>query len=262
MTGSLEYPFVLPPSSAGACPSPADFEAYLIEDLRRPVKVYFGRSRTVPVRSKENPANGVLELRLHRAFGEAPDEICEALVRWLRAGRRARRASALLDAWIEKRMGLEPARQPKQPTLQPQGEVYDLNTLAKAVIEEHFPGDFGADRTLPKLTWGRRGRSRSRHSLRLGSYDPLTHVVRVHPVLDQAKVPSWFVSYVLMHELLHAVFPPRRASAQRWVHHGPDFNAREQAHPDYARAQSWEKKNLAALIRSARSTKPFKPRLL
>lgn len=242
----------------GACPTAADWEELLIEALRRPVQVSFGTSRTVPVRAQERGQPPVFCVRLHRAFSEAPEEVCDSLARWLLVGRRARRACKLLDDWIDQRMQRESTPPPPAPTLHPDGATYDLGALAQEVLAQRFQGHFGEDRPLPGLTWGRRARSRSRHSLRLGSYDPLTHVVRIHPVLDQPEVPRWFVCFVLAHELLHAKWPPKRGRGRRWVHHGAQFRAEEAAHPDCERAGDWEKLQLPGLIRSARRGTVFR----
>lgn len=242
----------------GACPTTEDWEELLIESLRRPVQVSFGISRTVPVRAQERGQPPVFCVRLHRAFSEAPMDVCESLARWLLVGRRARRACTLLDNWIDQRMQQEPVPPRSAPTLHPHGTTYDLDTLAQEVLAQCFEGHFGEDRPVPELTWGRRARSRSRHSLRLGSYDPLTHVVRIHPVLDQAEVPRWFVCFVLAHELLHAKWPPKRGSGRRWIHHGAQFRAEEAAHPDCGRAHDWEELQLPGLIRSARQGTNFR----
>ena len=146
-----------------------------------------------------------------------------------------------------------PAPAPRAANLRPHGQTYDLAALADPIQAHHLAGEFGCELALPALTWGRRGRSSSRYSLRLGSFDPSTHLIRVHPVLDQLGVPEWFTSFVLFHELLHAVHPPVKTAAGRWIHHGRLFRSRERAHRDFARATRWEREHISALIRSART---------
>ena len=107
---------------------------------------------------------------------------------------------------------------------------------------------------MPGITWGRRGPRRVRHTLQLGSFDPEQKLVRVHPVLDQEAVPSFFVRSVLFHELLHAALEGAD-DARR--HHGPEFRARERAYRDHDRALAWQERHLAALIRSARTGEPL-----
>jgi hypothetical protein len=81
---------------------------------------------------------------------------------------------------------------------------------------------------------------------------------RIHPALDQAAVPDWFVRYVLFHEFLHAVHPPVRGRGGRWIRHGPELVRREERYPDLERALAWERDHIDRLIRSARTGKPMR----
>ncbi|MCP3920207.1 MAG: hypothetical protein GY711_32170 [bacterium] len=227
----------------------------LTEALECPIAIDFGRSRSAPIQARHERIDGRdgLRVRMHGAvFATAPDEVRDAVAKWLRSGRRARRAGKVLDTWIAERMADLPAARAKSSTLRPTGQCHDLAPMAVKLIAIEFAGDFDGDRRAPGITWGTRRRSRSRHSLRLGSYDVETNVVRLHPVLDQPAVPAWFVRFVLMHEILHAAMPPQADANGRWVHHSPEFRARERCFPDYARVHEWEKKNLGRLIASAR----------
>jgi hypothetical protein len=249
----------MPPTSA---PPSGDLERALATALGRPVAVLFGDARHTVVHAAER--GGTLVVRLNRFFAEAPDEVRAALARWLGGGRGARRAGRELDDWIDVRLARLHREAPLSVALRTAGEHHDLARLSSDLLAGPFSGAF-APSARPRITWGRAGKSRSRRSLRLGSYDPFTRVVRIHPVLDQPFVPEWFVRFILFHELLHAeleepgkpVEPrPMRAPGARRRHHGPEFRRRERAHPDCARALAWERRHVRALIRSARSGKP------
>jgi len=232
---------------------------FLKAELDCPVEVVFGRSRSTPVQVRPcrfGRTEG-LRIRMHSMFADAPTEVGEGVAKWMRSGKRARRACATLDAWIHDRLETLPPRPATRRTLEPRGEHYDLTLLATPLYGRCFASDFDDGRATPTLGWGRRGRSRSRHSLRLGSYEREGHEVRIHPVLDQAGVPEWFVRYVLFHEILHAALPAQQGGGSRTIHHGPDFRRREQAYVDYARALAWEEQNLPRLIRSARRGVPM-----
>ena len=151
-----------------------------------------------------------------------------------------------------------PPRTAPASRLRTSGLVHDLELLAAPLFAGVFAADF-ADKPLPALTWGRRGKSRTRRSMRLGSFDLEARLVRIHAALDQPAVPAWFVRYVLFHELLHAAHPPVRKGS-RWIHHGPEFRRREQAYPDYPRALAWEEEHLPRLIQSARTGVPMRVR--
>lgn len=231
--------------------SPAQIESLLSDSLGEELSVSLGKSRSQPVRATRE--GQTWSLRLHTAFAEAPDELLLDLGRWLKAGRRARAACKRLDDWIAAAITDSPAPAPRAANLQPRGQAYNLAAMAGPIIDRQLSGEFGAELALPALTWGRRGRSSSRYSLRLGSFDPSLHLIRVHPVLDQLGVPKWFTSFVLFHELLHAVYPPVKTAAGRWIHHGRLFRIREKAHLDFAQATRWEREHIGTLIRSART---------
>lgn len=257
------------------------WEALLSRELGHEVRVRFGNARrsvlqvhdlcTAPPPLRRPPGRGYY-LRMNAFFGRAPEEVQGAVVAWLRSGRRARRASAILDAWIERQIEELEERSPRRVRLITEGQVHDLASIAEDLRESWFPRDFGGHNEWPRLTWGKAGRSRSRHSLRLGSYDYHARLVRIHRVLDQPAVPAWFVRYVLFHELLHAALdgpesapageatPDARTPAEQRLHHGPKFRAREQTFEDYGRALEWERAHLAALIRSARTGQPLRIR--
>jgi hypothetical protein len=234
----------------------SDLEGVLSTELERPVRVIYGRARRTVVRAQES--GGVLEVRLNGMFRDAPDGVQLALARWLRSGKRARKACTLLDGWIDDRLAQLHREQPRPVRIEALGEVHDLAALTGELVRGHFSSELGE--APPPVTWGRRVKSRSRHTLRLGSYDYTRGVVRIHPVLDQAAVPRWFVGFVLFHELLHAALGHTPEPGSRKRHHGAEFRLREQAHPDYARAIGWERRNVDALIRSARTGRPLSRR--
>ena len=228
--------------------TPADWERLLGERLEYRVRVKFGRARTQPVRASYAGRN--LDLRLHEFFAAAPPEIADDLAAWLRSGRRARAACTRLDGWIDEQLAALPRKTPRAAKLVTRGEVYDLEPMARGLFEREFADAFES-RPRPEITWGRRGPSRARRSMQLGCYVRESHLVRMHPVLDQAKVPEWFVRFVLFHEILHAAMPAGLRP------HGPEFRARERAYPDHDAAVKWQSRHVNALIRSARSGKPM-----
>ncbi len=195
---------------------------------------------------------------MHSMFATAPLEVRESVATWIRSGARARAACKRIDGWIAERLVELPPPPARRIVARARGAHHDLEALAETLWSSWFASDFTSARGRPACSWGKSARSRSRRSLRLGSYAQGQHLVRLHPVLDQPGVPEWFVRFVLFHELLHAAVPPVRGADRRWIHHGPEFQRRERAHPDHARALEWEAENLTSLIRSARSGKPLR----
>lgn len=250
-------------SKPGSPLTPERWQDFLSLELSTPVRVVYTRARRTPIQVKRvgSARRGVtsaLEVRLHSMFAGAPPPVHRAVASWIRSGKRAPRACAELDDWIAIALDASAAA-PHVVEEDARGLHYDLGSLAKGLVAGEFAGDFGPEAKLPAITWGRRGASRTRNSLRLGSFDPDPRLVRIHPVLDQAGVPAWFVRFVLFHELLHAAHPPERGSDNRWVHHGPVFRRRERAYVDFERAVEWERRNLRALITAARRGTVFTP---
>jgi hypothetical protein len=162
--------------------------------------------------------------------------------------------------------------EPTGSELQPRGEHFNLATIFDEVIR-------GLDAPMREavaalddihITWGRRGQGS--RSIRFGSYDFDRKLIRVHPALDRDWVPRYFVSFIVYHELLHALFPPvaarsepardgsgREGSARhktagadssrgRRSVHTPEFLAMERRFADYEKAMKWESANLRKIL--------------
>lgn len=235
--------------------SERDWQAFLSAQLGCDVEVRYGRARTSVVRVVTRAS--VRVVHLNAVFAEAPANVRQALAGWLRSGRRARRATAELDAWIQQRVAALHVERPARITRAAQGRHHDLAALAAELHASEFSDSFATARAFPRITWGRFASRRARRSLRLGSFEPLARIVRVHPVLDSPAVPSSFVRYVLFHELLHAVVDEGEHGRSRRVLHGPEFRRRERAFAGTSGALRWERENIDALLRAARARVPL-----
>lgn len=205
---------------------------------------------TRPAKDRRRDPEG-LEVRLHRAFGKASAEVLEAVATVARGGDapRLERARKVLRDHMEgywRDRGGPPAVRPL--VLQPVGETLDLRELRDDLNRRFFGGRLTVGITWSNVFPGVVCRSRS---IRLGSFqtegdDP--GVVRIHPALDQPRVPRFVVESVVYHELLHADIPPVIRGGRRHVH-TPEFRRRERLFPEYRRAKEWIRKNLKRLLR-------------
>lgn len=249
----------MPPIEAGP---ENQWEADLSASLGYEVKVEFTRARSSPIQLRHATREELRKrprlrkgwvVRLHSVFADAPPEIRADLASWIRVGRRAPRACRELGSWTEQALRGLPQPKPRRVQKQPEGLVHDLRLLTLGLLECEFRGEFEAEREAPGLTWGKRGKSRARRSLQLGSYNSSQNLIRIHPVLDQASAPRWFIRYVLFHEHLHAAIPSERdAATGKLQHHGRKFVTREKTYVDYARALAWQNEHLPKLLRLAR----------
>jgi hypothetical protein len=175
-------------------------------------------------------------------FLDAPEPVVRAVADY--AGRGNRLAGGLLDDYIRgQQPRIRQERHAAEADLEPRGRYFDLQAMFDALNRTYFQEGIQA-----RIGWGRMPPRRRRKSIRLGVYDHQTREIRIHPGLDRAEVPSYFVEFIVFHEMLHQLFPSSNGTGRR-VHHPRAFRDREKAFPLYAAALRWERENLNLLLR-------------
>jgi hypothetical protein len=86
------------------------------------------------------------------------------------------------------------------PFPEPGTGPHHLDSLAAEIHRTYF---FKVP-PLPVL-WGQQIRRKNRRSIRLGSYNHVTCEIRIHPLLNAANVPSYFIQSIIHHEYVHHV---------------------------------------------------------
>jgi hypothetical protein len=126
-----------------------------------------------------------------------------------------------------------------------QGRYFNLRKIFDKLNARYFRNRL-KDYTI---TWGQRRRQRPKDSIVFGTIQEDDRMIRVHPLLDRAFVPTWFLEYVIFHEMLHAVVPDRYDSSGRRLIHHDGFAERERRFHWFRRAKAWEEENLARFLR-------------
>jgi len=212
----------------------------LSAELGVPVRLSVTDNRSTMVSFRRGAS--VLALRLHHMFLDAPEPVVRAVADY--AGRGYRSAGAILDEYIRgQQPRIRQLRRESDADLNPRGRCFDLQALYDAANR-----DFFQDGIQARIGWGRMPPRRRRKSIRLGVYDHQTREIRIHPALDSPDVPSFFVEFIVFHEMLHQLFPSTGRGGRR-VHHPRAFRERERTFPHYAAALRWERENLAVLLR-------------
>jgi hypothetical protein len=191
---------------------------------------------------------GAWRVRLHHMFVAAPDEVVEALARFVRYSDPA--ASVVLDQYIERNKvfirRLPPSELRRRLRIDPKGQHHDLDAIYEALNRRFFGGSVSAT-----ITYGPAPRVTSpRKSIKMGSYSADSRVIRIHPALDQPRVPRFFVEWIVFHEMLHHIYKAKRMQGGRRCVHTPEFLDHERRFPSFERAQRWEQENLDFLLRS------------
>lgn len=197
--------------------------------------------------------NGAVTFRLHRIFRDAPVEILEALVRLhFVSNHRAerRRLIALVRHHVTQNAAAISPRvrvRRRRLTLQPHGIYVNLD----AIFEEMNRRFFG-ERVQASITWSRSVNRRQMGSCR---EDSGKQVIVINRLLDNPQVPQYYLNFLVIHEMLHCVYP-RRIVNGRIVRHPKEMREFERKLPFYRQAIAWEKRQVERLYRSYKQTTP------
>ena len=133
-------------------------------------------------------------LRLHNMFLGAPPRTVRALARYV--VHNDRRASQLLGDYIERHQHVikRQERKPRQINVRTAGQHHDLQVLFDSLNAERFDGQLQA-----RITCGPVTARKPRRSIKMGSFAVEDRMIRIHPVLDQADVPDYFIRWIVFH---------------------------------------------------------------
>jgi hypothetical protein len=212
--------------------------------LSEPVRLTVHDNRSTMVSFRR--LDGAVHFRVHHMFLEAPREVVQALAGFAGPGRgagaRRREAGRRIDAFVRAQRGRIGA--PLVGRLQPRGRVHDLKAIFDRVNVTEFDGKIEA-----RIGWGAVRPGTRRRTVKTGVYLHEARAIRIHPTLDRAEVPEYYVAAVVFHEMLHQVVPVVERGGRREVH-GAEFRRRERAYRDHERARAWERRHLSLLLSS------------
>lgn len=224
----------------------ARLHARLIDLLGQPLNLRINKN-TSTLLSVIRPRDGSPpRFSVHKMFLDAPDNVVKALAQYVKRVTPA--SQTLLREYMDAHtaaLEAEHAAAPANPAhkkrlqLRARGAIYDLHKLADEVNRDYFDGQLKVN-----ITWSRGAREtitgRRRHII-FGSYEKRHALIRIHPALDSADVPEFFVKFVIHHEMLHHVLDPLPQPGGRRCIHTPEFKNKERRHPDFKRAMEWER---------------------
>jgi hypothetical protein len=133
----------------------------------------------------------------------------------------------------------------RQLELSHEGQYFDLRALFDKLNAEYFNGALRGY----TIIWGRKRKLPPKEYFVFGTIQEEDRIIRIHPLLDAPFVPTWFLEYVIYHEMLHAVVPEEEDATGRRRIHTDEFYRREQRFHCYQRARRWEDENLDRFLR-------------
>ena len=182
-------------------------------------------------------------VRLHRMFAAAEPRLIRSLARYI--VHNDQRASAVIGAFIDRNQHTirQQPQRPRKVVLRTAGLVHDLKKVFDRLNQEYFEGSLEA-----RITWGPAPRrTRPRRSIKMGSFAVEDRIIRIHPLLDDTKVPEYFVAWVCFHEMLHGKHGVEKRGNRRCFH-SKAFSEEEKTFRDYHRACAWEQENRNRLL--------------
>ena len=109
------------------------------------------------------------------------------------------------------------------------GRCYHLKEVFQRVNAAYFKGR----QSLPHLCWSTRATHR-----KFGHYNPAVDSIQLSLTLDAKTIPEYVVDFVLYHELLHRDLGILEKNGRQYAHR-TEFRHREQAFPQYIKAQAF-----------------------
>lgn len=239
--------------------SAADAEARRRELLRRlnrfaggkvsDVSLHDNRRVILTVRAERSGLLAPLQLRIHRSFIEAPEEVLQAVASFVQSRKGSPHAREALGV-IREHFHRHRPSEARTARLEPLGVCFDLREILAELNDRFFAGSLEVG-----ITWGRSlragscgGRRRRRTStIQLGSYAYEEKLVRIHRALDHPSVPRYVVEAVVYHELLHADLPPVTVNGRHHFH-TPEFRRRERLFRLLPKTEAWIEEHLPELL--------------
>jgi predicted metal-dependent hydrolase len=206
---------------------------YLENMTRKSVSLTLTDNSTslLSIRTKGN----LVSVRMHWMFLNADDEVIREMASFIKT-RKVR--TPLIRQFISENQTCLKKREQnsRQLSIRTQGRFHNLREIFDDLNNEYFEGKITA-----AISWGKENARRAVRNRMLGSYCGRSNAIRINPVLDRRNVPSYFIRYVVYHEMLHSDVEEERKNGRRSVHTSK-FRKLERLFKDYEKAVSWEKK--------------------
>ena len=174
-----------------------------------------------------------LSVRLQRVFLDADAAVIGELAEFIR---RKGGNTPLIRSFLKSKAASMDAhpRQRRSVWLRSSGVHHDLRRHFDEINNAYFSGGVTAE-----VTWGKRSKKRAVKRRVLGSFSPVSNIIRLNPILDSPKVPTYFIGFIVYHEMLHAAIGIKKDGSRRAMH-TKEFREQEKTYHDYARSMAWE----------------------
>ena len=175
-----------------------------------------------------------LYVRLNRIFLEAGTEVVSEVAEFIK---KKRGKTPLISGFIRERREHLKNKTPRRLNLKATGKYYDLLNIFESINRAYFEGSVSST-----IAWGKESPRYAVRKRTLGSYSSHTNAIRINPVLDNPRVPRFYIEFIVYHEMLHAFIGVKSKNGRRSIH-SKEFREGEKVFKDYEKAMAWEKRN-------------------
>lgn len=182
-------------------------------------------------------------VRLHQIFLKADERVLRAVAEYVMG--RPKRHIEVIRAFIREHSTFIKKSKivaPRKTCIRHQGRHFNLFESFQRINESYFNGEIECS-----ITWGSTIKRPRRRSVRLGSYSPMSDIIRINPVLDKDCVPQYVLDSITYHEMLHKSLGIKYTNGRR-SSHPPIFKEMERKFSHAGSAKAWIKKNLKLLM--------------
>ncbi|MBM2839208.1 MAG: hypothetical protein HW415_1833 [Deltaproteobacteria bacterium] len=173
-------------------------------------------------------------VRLHRIFLEAGTEVVSEVAEFIK---KRRGTPPLISGFIRERREHLKKKVPRRSKLCTNGKHYDLLNIYESINKAYFEGLVSAT-----ITWGKKSPRYAVRKRTLGSYSSHSNSIRINPVIDNLRVPVFYLEFIVYHEMLHAHIGVKSKNGRRSIH-SKEFRVGEKVFKYYEQVMAWEKRN-------------------
>lgn len=207
-------------------PNLFELQRRLLQYIQKPLEVSLNRNSSTFIRVQFRKP---IIASVHEAFLDAPEAIIRSLASFISGNKiEEEKLYAFMVEYFKKT--------PSKKT-SPKGKTYDLAALFQQLNNEYF-----SERLSLTTTWWKK-KKLSRTSCTLGVFVDALQLIKIDALLDTPQVPQYVVESVLHHEMLHALIPPKKDRAGRFLAHTPEFRTRERSFPHFHETEAWLRNN-------------------